>query len=229
MGSMEATNTPFFGLFITIAVYFFCLRLYVRFNWLHPLVSTSGLLIVLLSVTGIPYEHYRLGGDMLSFLLGPATVALAVPLYKHYALMRKQLSIILSGVVIGCLAGILSAAGIVILLGGSRELMLTMIPKTVTTPIAIELVQTLGGAPELGAVLTVLTGLIGSVVGPRLMALCGISGDIALGVAMGTSSHGIGTARLFHESTFQASVSGFAMGLAGICLSILTIPLHYLL
>lgn len=226
---MEAFNTPFFGLFLTIAVYFVCMRLYVSYNWLHPLVSTSGILILFLIVTGIPFEQYRLGGDMLSFLLGPATVALAVPLYKHYALMRKQVLVILSGVIIGCLAGIVSAAGIVMLLSGSRELMLTMIPKTVTTPIAIELIQTLGGVPELGAVLTVLTGLIGSVIGPKLMALCGIRGDIALGVAMGTSSHGIGTARLFHESHFQASVSGFAMGLAGISLSILMIPLHYFL
>ncbi|MGD8188915.1 LrgB family protein [Brevibacillus ginsengisoli] len=226
---MEAVNTPLFGLVITIAAYFVSMRLYVRFQWLHPLISASCLLILFLAITGIPYDQYRLGGDMLSFLLGPATVALAVPLYKHYALMRKQLGMILSGVIIGCLAGIISAAGIVLLFGGSRELMLTMIPKTVTTPIAIEIVQTMGGVPELGAVLTVLTGLIGSVIGPRLMELCGIRSDMAIGVAMGTSSHGIGTAKLFHESSLQASVSGFAMGLAGISLSLLMIPLRYFL
>ncbi len=226
---MEAYNTPLFGLFLTIAVYLAAMRLYARFQWVHPLITTSGIIIFFLELSKIPYESYKLGGDLLSFLLGPATVALAVPLYKHYAAMRRQVPIILAGVIAGCLAGIVSAAGIVILLSGSRELMLTMIPKTVTTPIAIEIVQTLGGVPELGAVLTVLTGLVGSVIGPKLMAVCGIRGDIALGVAMGTSSHGIGTARLIHESSIQASVSGFAMGLAGISLSILVIPLHYFL
>lgn len=226
---MEISNTPLFGLTVTIAAFFAATYLYTQIRWLHPLLSTSGSIILLLVMADIPYDQYKLGGDILVLLLGPATVSLAVPLYKHFEQMKKQVPIIITGVLIGCVAGILSAGGIVALLSGSRELMLSMIPKTVTTPIAIELIHTLGGSPELGAVLTVLTGLVGSMVGPRLLVLCGIKGDIALGVAIGTSSHGIGTARLINESQIQASVSGFAMGLAGISLSILVIPLHYIL
>ncbi|MGC5326858.1 LrgB family protein [Brevibacillus sp. SYSU BS000544] len=226
---MEISNTPLFGLTVTVAAFFGATYLYTRIRWLHPLITTSGSIILLLVLMDIPYQEYKLGGDILALLLGPATVALAVPLYKHFEQMQKQVPIIVTGVLIGCMAGMLSAGGIVAALSGSRELMLTMIPKTVTTPIAIELVQVLGGAPELGAVLTVLTGLVGSMVGPKLLNLCGVKGDIALGVAIGTSSHGIGTARLINESQIQASVSGFAMGLAGISLSILVIPLHYIL
>jgi len=103
----------------------------------------------------------------------------------------------------------------------------SMTPKSVTTPISIELVRQLGGVPELGAVFTVLAGLFGSIIGPTLLRSCGVRNDIAIGLAIGTSSHGIGTARIIRDSELQGATGGLAMALAGIITSILIIPLHW--
>ena len=113
------------------------------------------------------------------------------------------------------------------LMHGSRVLLLSMLPKSVTTPISIELSLQLGGIPALTAVFTVLAGLLGSVVGPQLLRLAGVRGDIAIGLAMGTSSHGIGTARIIRDSEFQGGASGLAMALAGIITSLLIIPIQW--
>jgi putative effector of murein hydrolase len=102
-----------------------------------------------------------------------------------------------------------------------------MIPKSVTTPISVELSKLLGGTPELSAVFTVLAGLIGSVVGPAILKLFGVRRDIPIGIAMGTSAHGIGTARVVQESELQGGASGFAMALAGIVTSLLSIPVQW--
>jgi putative effector of murein hydrolase len=104
--------------------------------------------------------------------------------------------------------------------------MLAMVPKSATTPISIEIVRELGGTPELGAVLTVLTGLLGSLIGPELLRLCGVRGDIAIGAAIGTAAHGIGTARVLRESDLQGSAAGLSMAAAGIVTSLLAIPLY---
>jgi putative effector of murein hydrolase len=106
--------------------------------------------------------------------------------------------------------------------------MATMMPKSVTTAISVELVRYMGGMPELGSVLTVLTGLLGSMLGPEVLRWFGLRDDISIGTALGTSSHGIGTGRLIRESDLSGSISGFSMGLAGIVTSLLLIPLHWL-
>ncbi|WP_135551064.1 LrgB family protein [Paenibacillus cymbidii] len=221
------TDQPLFGIAITVLVYSCAQWLYARWRFLHPLFVTAGSLIALLLVTGIPYEDYRKGGDALVLLLGPATVALGVPLYKNAALIRRQLVAILGGLTTGSIAAMLASAALVWLLGGSQELLLTMVPKSVTTPIAIELTRRLGGIPELSAVLTTLTGLIGSMAGPELLRLCGVRSDVAVGVAVGTASHGIGTARLIRDSELQGGVSGMAMGLAGMFVSLALMPVYW--
>jgi putative effector of murein hydrolase len=210
---------PIFGLSLTVIAYSIALLIHKRHSWLHPLFVCSGLIIIVLLAGHIPYNDYKIGGGIIELMLGPATVALGVPLYKNARRIQSSLISIVSGITIGSVTGIASAAGLVWLMGGSREMMLTMMPKSVTAPIAIEIVRFSGGIPELGAVLTVMTGLL----------LLGIRADIPLGVAVGTSSHGIGTARLIRESELQGSVSGFAMGLAGIITSVLYIPIYWLL
>lgn len=222
-------ETPLFGITLTVIAFVMGLYLHQRIRWLHPLITTTGGIILFLSIADIPYEQYQLGGDIISFFLGPATVALAIPFYKYYPMIKEKLGSIVLGVVLGSLTGLLIVGLLGLFLESSREVLLTMIPKTVTTPIAIEIIESLGGVPELGAVLTVLTGLIGSMVGPKILSLCKITSDVAIGVAIGTSSHGIGTARLLLESEVQGSVSGFAMGLAGILLSIMLLPVYYMM
>jgi predicted murein hydrolase (TIGR00659 family) len=169
---------------------------------------------------------YKAGGDLLTLLLGPATVALGVPLYKNARLIKKHLRGIFLAVIIGSVVGIVSTAALVGFLGGSREILLSMLPKSVSSPIAVEISRELGGLPELTAVLTVLTGLFGSMFGTSILRWFRLSGDIAIGIAIGTAAHGIGTARLLKDSQIQGGMSGLAMGLAGIVTSILFIPIY---
>ncbi|MNG16159.1 Inner membrane protein YohK [compost metagenome] len=142
-------------------------------------------------------------------------------------MIKKHISGILIAVTMGSLIGIVSAAALVGLLGGSREILLSMLPKSVSSPIALEISRHLGGLPELTAVLTVLTGLFGSMVGRRLLTMLGLRDALSIGIAVGTAAHGIGTARLIKDSEEEGSMSGFAMGAAGIITSILFIPVYW--
>jgi predicted murein hydrolase (TIGR00659 family) len=217
---------PLFGVAVTVGAYVIALKLHGKWKTLHPMFVCAGGIIAMLLLFGVPYEGYKVGGDQIAFFLGPATVALGVPLYKQAKVIRKYFAAILSGVTVGSITGMASAGMLVWLMGGTRELMVTMMPKSVTSPISLEIVRQAGGIPELGAVFTVLTGLLGSMIGPVLLRLLRISGDVPIGVAIGTSSHGIGTARIIRESELQGSVSGVSMALAGIVTSLLFIPLY---
>jgi predicted murein hydrolase (TIGR00659 family) len=229
MEQTDLWSDPLFGVGITVIAYAAALRLHHRWKWLHPLFLSSFAIIVILLAADIPYESYRSGGDMLVFMLGPATVALGVPIYKNAAVLKRQLRAIIAGAAAGSLCGMASSALFVWAAGGSKQLIATVIPKSVTSPISIEIVNLLGGFPELGAVLTVLTGLIGSIIGPPFLKMIRVRGDVAAGAAIGTSSHGIGTARMIRESELQGSAAGFAMGLAGILTSIMAVPLYWIL
>ncbi len=222
----ELSNTPLFGVSLTVIAYALSLSVHNKYRKLHPLFLCSAVIIVVLLLSKIPYESYRRGGDYITFFLGPATVALGVPLYKNASKIRSSFVSIVTGITAGTLSALLLSAGLVWSLGGSMELLITMMPKSVTSPIALEISRQAGGIPELTAVLTVLTGLIGSMFGPGLLRVAGVRDDIALGTAIGTSAHGIGTARVIRDSELQGSVSGFAMGVTAILTSFLFIPLY---
>lgn len=227
MNLFELTRQPMFGIALTLAAYGAALLLNKRWPAANPLLVCAGLIVALLLSTGVPYEAYSRGGEIITYLLGPATVGLAVPLYKNARRIRGQLGAIAAGITAGSISAVLLAGALVWALGGSQEMMLTMMPKSVTSPVALEISRQAGGIPELTAVLTVLTGLIGSLFGPGLLRLAGVRDDIALGAAMGTAAHGIGTARIIRDSELAGSVSGFAMGAAAILTSFLFIPLYY--
>lgn len=222
----EALSLPLYGVALTVVVYSFSLILYKKKRWLHPLFITSFtlILIVLLSDT---YEAYQVGGEYITFFLGPATIALGVPLYKNFTKIKRAILPLIGGVTAGSISGIASAGLLMYMLGGTEETLLSMLPKSTTAPISIELVRMLGGLPELGAVLTVLTGLLGSMVGPELLRMVGIRSHLAVGVSVGTAAHGIGTARLIRDSEYLGSISAVSMGLSGIITSIAVIPLYW--
>jgi predicted murein hydrolase (TIGR00659 family) len=226
MNVSEWLMHPIFGVAISVMTYTVSQLLHQRWRWMHPLFVCAGLIILILTSFHIPYEVYKAGGDLLTLLLGPATVALGVPLYKNARLIKKHLGGILVAVIVGSVVGIASTAALVGFLGGSREIMLSMMPKSVSSPIAIEISRELGGLPELTAVLTVLTGLFGSMFGTSILRWFRLTDDIAIGIAIGTAAHGIGTAKLLKDSQIQGGMSGFAMGLAGIITSILFIPIY---
>ena len=225
----EWTSHPLFGVTMTVGVY--ALAIWVRLRWwrpLHPLLAASVVLIAFLLITGIPYEDYNEGGSIVSFFLGPATIALGTVIYKNWPIVRKKAAAILSGITLGTVFGIGTTALFLWLFGSSLPVIKSMLPKNVTSPVSVEIVSLLGGIPELGAVFTVLAGLIGSVAGPALSRLAGIRSDVAIGTAFGTAAHGIGTARLLLQSEVQGAISGFSMAVAAVLTPLLFVPIYWL-
>ena len=153
---------------------------------------------------------------MILFLLGPSVVALAVPLYQRREEIWKRKRLILAGLFAGCLSSVFSACGLAWLLGGSRDVILSLAPKSVTTPIAISIVDKIGGIAPLTAALVVLTGCLGAVCGPEFCRRIGVTSPVAMGLAIGTSAHGIGTARMLEVNRLAGAVAGLAIGLNGL-------------
>ncbi|MGF9714101.1 MULTISPECIES: LrgB family protein [Paenibacillus] len=226
MTVQELSAEPLFGISLTVIAYAVALKCQQKWKGLHPLLISSILIIAVLMLMRIPYEAYKKGGDYIVFLLGPATVALGVPLYKNAQRIGRNFLPIITGVTVGSVSALMMSAGLVWSLGGSRELLITMMPKSVTSPVAMEIARQAGGIPELAAAMTVLTGLIGSLLGPALLRLAGVREDISLGTAIGTAAHGIGTARMIRDSELAGSISGFAMGVTAIITSVLFVPIY---
>ena len=230
---MFATLTlqPLFGIGLTLLVFVLAQKVYQKKNrnvLLTPVAVTIATIIAILQFSDIPYDSYFNGGKFIHFLLGPSVVALAVPLYRRRKEIYAKRGPILAGVVAGALVSIVSASGLTWLLGGSREVVLSMAPKSVTTPIAIGLAEKIGGISELTAAIVVLTGCLGAICGPEFCRLIGITSASATGLAVGTASHGIGTARMLEIDHFAGAVSGLAIGLNGLVTAVL-LPVLFLL
>jgi predicted murein hydrolase (TIGR00659 family) len=225
----ELLATPLFGIALTLLVYRLAELLYRRTHFIlfNPVALSIIAIILLLKSLAIPYTDYARGGDMILFLLGPAVVALALPLYQRRGEILKRKLPILLGIVAGALTSIITAAGTAWLLGGSREVVLSLVPKSVTTPIAIGIAEKIGGIVPLTAALVVLTGCLGAICGPEFCRLIGIRSSAAMGLAVGTAAHGIGTARVLEEDRFAGAVAGLAIGLNGLATSLL-VPLLWI-
>ncbi|WP_339764303.1 LrgB family protein [uncultured Hoeflea sp.] len=176
---------------------------------LNPVLTAVIVVVGLLMLSGTSYETYFEGAQFVHFLLGPATVALAIPLYRQFdRVKRSALALITS-----LLCGSLTAA--------SRETLLSLAPKSVTAPVAMGITEQLGGLPSLTAVLVILTGILGAVLGPPLLNLIGVRDWRARGLGLGTASHGIGTARALQVNELAGAFSGLAMGLNALATAIL--------
>ncbi len=216
------------GIFLTIFIYFVFDRLYQikeKF-YLNPVLLSIISIIMLLHTADIEYQVYMESARILSFLLGPAVVSLAIPLYKKRDVVVDYSTQISSGVVFGGLIAILSAFLIAQLLGGSEDLLLSISPKSVTTPIAIGASEQIGGIPSLTAILVIMTGIMGNSVGVLTLDLFGVKDEVARGLAMGVTSHGLGTARIIQENELSGAVSGLGMALNGVFTSFV---LYYLI
>lgn len=218
---------PLLWLTITVGVYWLCQQLYKAsgaFPLLNPVLISVSVLVVLLLVTGTPYHAYFDGAQFISFLLGPATVALAVPLASEAATLKRLWLPIAIALIVGSLTAILSALGIGWALGLKGEMLLSMLPKSVTTPIAMGISDQIGGNPSLTAVFVILTGIVGGAIGMPLFKLLGLHDPVAKGFGLGVGAHGIGTARAFEHSDKAGAFSGLAMGLNG-ALTAMLVPL----
>src|SRR4051794_18732141 len=220
------TTSPLFGLSLTLAAY-------AAGRWAHrrtgnpvlqPVLVAIVVVGTVLVVTDVPYRDYLRGGSFVGFWLGPATVALALPLHQEWHLVRRTAVPVLTGVVAGGIVSIVSGVLVTRLAGGGRVLQLTMAPKATTTPVAIAVSDQIGGIPALTAVLTILAGITGAVAGPWVLDRLGVRDLRARGLALGAVSHGIGTSRALRESRTEGAFSGLSMGLTALATSVL-VPL----
>jgi predicted murein hydrolase (TIGR00659 family) len=189
--------------------------------FLNPVMTAVVLLVAILTLTQTPYPVYFEGAQFVHFLLGPATVALAIPLYRQFERVRRSALALVVSLLCGSLTAIGTAVGLGWLLGASRETLLALAPKSVTAPVAMGITEQLGGLPSLTAVLVILTGILGAVIGPMVLNLLRIRDWRARGLALGTASHGIGTARALQVNELAGAFSGLAMGLNALATAIL--------
>lgn len=216
--------SPLIGLTATLIAYVFAFRIYERAKFsplANPVMISVAILVTVLTVTGTPYKTYFDGAQFVHFLLGPATVALAVPLYTQLPKLRSNVLPLLAGLLAGSAAAVVSAVGIAYLLGASPEVIRSLAPKSVTIPIAMGVSEKIGGLPSLTAVLVMATGIIGAVSATGLLNLLRVRDYTVRGFATGVAAHGIGTARAFQVSQEAGAFSALGMGLNGVLTAIL--------
>ncbi|WP_120465295.1 CidB/LrgB family autolysis modulator [Paenibacillus aceti] len=205
-------------LIITLAIYGLSKRLYrarprVYFS---PLLVTPLTLIIGLMLTNVSFETYNEGGKWLNTMLQPATVAFAIPLYKHYEVLKKHAVEIFASVLTGSIVAIISSALFAKWLHLDNQLISSLVPRSVTTPIAMSVSQVIGGVPNITAVFVIITGLLGSMIGPLVVRALRIDGEVARGVLLGTSAHGTGTSKAFELSSLTGTISSISMILAAL-------------
>lgn len=221
------STTPLLGLALTLLVYHGAFLVYQRagFNPLaNPVAIAVLVLATLLWVTGTPYATYFQGAQFVHFLLGPATVALAVPLFEQLPRLRRLWLPLLGALVAGSVAAAVSAVLVGWALGASRATLASLAPKSVTSPVAMGIAEKIGGIPSLTAVLVAATGIIGAASARSLFNAMHISDPTVRGFALGTAAHGIGTARAFQVSDEMGAFAGLAMGLSAL-FSAVALPL----
>ncbi|MEK4325733.1 CidB/LrgB family autolysis modulator [Paenibacillus sp. FSL R7-0297] len=225
------TGLLFLGL--TVAVYLLAKRIYASSGKMYtsPLIITPLLIIAFLLMTGSSYESYNAGGKWLSDLLQPATIAFAIPLHKNFKVLKKHAAEIAAGVLSGTVIAVISSMLLAKWLHLSGDLATSLVPRSVTTPIAMSISQSIGGVPSITAVFVILTGVLGTMMGPSVLRLFRIDNEIARGVSLGTAAHGTGTSKAFELSSLTGTISSIAMILTalfsiGLAPALLAVFLH---
>lgn len=220
---------------VTLAIYLAARAAYrrTRLAILNPALLSIAALIALLLITRTPYAEYDRGGRVLSFWLGPAVVALGLPLALQLPTVRRNVVGITLGLIAGALVGILVAVGVSALLGASPEVLRSLAPRSATTPIAVAVSARLGGIPALSAVVSIVSGAIGGFIGAHLLRLVRVRSRLATGLALGAAAHGLGTARAASDGAVEGAAAGMAMGAVGVLTAlfapgVLALVLRYL-
>ena len=221
---MEIMSNPIILLAITFGIYYVARQIQKRTGWvvLNPILVTIVALIALLQLTGISYETYEQGGQYIEFWLKPAIVALGVPLYQNLGQIRRQLLPILMSQLVGCLVGLVSVTMIASALGASHEVIVSLAPKSVTTPIAMEVCKTSGGIPSLTAAIVVIVGLFGAVFGFKILEVWHVRNPFSQGISMGTAAHAVGTSRAMEKGEIYGAYSSLGLILNGVLTALLT-------
>ena len=216
-------QSEIFTLTLVIGTYLAALVLYkkTRLSLLHPLLTSILVIIAFLKLTGVEYESFQQGSHLIHFMLGPSVVALGYVLFEQIRYLKGNVISILTSVFVGAIVGIISVIAIGKIMGADAALIATLEPKSVTTPIAMGIAEKSGGIPSLTAVIVVAVGIFGSIVGPFVMKVLGIESRIAKGLALGASSHGVGTSVAIQLGAVEGALSGLAIGLMGIMTAVL--------
>ncbi len=196
---------------------------------LNPLLVATAFIIVILSVFHIPLEDYQEGAQCISFFLGPATAVLAYSVYRQMAVLKRHFVPIMAGCLMGSVASMVSAFALCKLFGLDDAVTMSMLPKSVTTPIAMSLSEELGGITSVTVAVVIATGIMGSILAPTLIKAFRVKSPIAAGVAIGTCSHAIGTSRAMKLGEIEGAMSGIAIGVSGLLTMILAMMYHSLL
>ena len=221
---MEIMSNPIILLAITFGIYYVARQIQKWTGWvvLNPILITIAALIALLQLTGISYETYEQGGQYIDFWLKPAIVALGVPLYQNLGQIRRQLLPILMSQLVGCLVGLVSVTLIASALGASHEVIVSLAPKSVTTPIAMEVCKTSGGIPSLTAAIVVIVGLFGAIFGFKILEVWHVRNPFSQGISLGTAAHAVGTSRAMEKGEIYGAYSSLGLILNGVLTALLT-------
>ena len=219
-------NTPIFGIVLTVL--FFNIAVYIQKKTKNPafnplLISILGI-IVCLNIFKIPYENYKIGGNTINYFLGPITIVLAVPLYRQFELLKKYKLEILIGISCGVIVSFISIILIGKLFNTSTEIINSLIPKSITSPMGISLANTINGIQAVTVVCIILTGILGAIIAPTVFKLGKITNPIAKGVALGTSAHALGTSKAIEMGEVEGAMSGLSIGISGL-ITVIIVPI----
>ncbi|HFU74100.1 MAG TPA: LrgB family protein [Helicobacteraceae bacterium] len=215
---MSVSEYPLFGIILTVLVAYVSMKLRDKINkpWANYMLISIVLIIAILLIFDIPYQHYALGGDMILKMLGPITVLLAVPLYQHHHTLKKYFLPVFIGVFSGSLASIVSVIVLAYFFDLNALVTQSLLVKSVTTPIAISTSKMIGGVIGLSVFSVVITGVFGAIIATFWFQLLGLRNPIAKGIALGVSAHAIGTARAFELGKIVGAMSALSIVLAGV-------------
>lgn len=222
------SNNMFFGIFISLIAFEIGLFIYkkTKLPIFNPLLTATILIIYFLKIFNIDFDTYNNGGQFINIFLGPATIVLAVPLYKKLNLLKENFLPIFSGILVGSLVSVLSVISIATFLGLDNSLTISLLSKSVTTPIGIEITNSLGGSSSITVLAIVLSGIIGAIVGPTVFKVLKINNPISRGVSLGTASHAVGTSKALEIGEQEGAMSSLSIGVAGI-VTVFLAPLCY--
>jgi len=202
----------------TIAVFYTSKIFYKKYQkeWLTPILITPLVVIIILLLTGTSYKSYNAGASILSNLLGPATVAFAVPIYKNFNLLKKHAFEIFLSIAVGSAVAITSSFIIAVVIGLNNELVHSLVPRSVTTPIAMDISNMIGGSPTLTAVFVMVTGILGSLIAPLVIKVCRFHRPSSRGLMLGMGAHGTGTSKAFELGELEGTFASLAMIVAAL-------------
>lgn len=211
-------SSVFFGVLISLAAYALGLFLKKKTGWslMNPLLISIVLVIAILLVTGVSYEKYSDSAGIISYLLTPATVCLAVPLYQQVELLRKNARAVMLGITAGVLASLCSVLLLALVFHFDHAAYVTFLPKSITTAIGIGVAEELGGNVSVAVVVIIITGVLGNIFAEKFLQLLRIYEPIAKGIAIGCSSHALGTARAMEMGTIEGAMSSLSIVVCGV-------------